>query len=285
MKLSAPQPQPLLLIALAVLGVLAPAPLGAQSEELLAARQEFRRLHEDGRYAEAEPAALEALELSEREFGPDHPEVAIALNDLASLDWTLNRLDQAEGRFRRAREILADAPGDYRVMAMGVLQNLTVLLGERGDSGQVEELYLEALALIEQEHGRSSALYASASGNLGAFYQVQGRNQEAEQRLRESLEIKHQVLAPDDPSIAVGLSNLANLFEVQGREELALEFNEQALEARQRALSATAIPRSPSASTSWAASIAARAISARPASTTTVPWPSTGTPCRRTIRE
>ena len=236
MRLPAPQPQPLLLIALAVLAVLAPAPLGAQSEELLAAREEFRRLYEDGRYAEAEPVALEALELSEREFGPDHPEVAIALNDLASLDWTLNRSDEAEGRYRRAREILADAPGDYRVMALGVLQNLTVLLDERGDWGQVEELYLEALALIEQEHGRSSALYASACGNLGAFYQVQGRHQEAEERLRESLEIKRQVLEPDDPSIAVGLSNLANLFEIQGREELALEFNEQALEARQRAL-------------------------------------------------
>ena len=270
-----------------MLGVLAPAPLGARSRGGSPRRRgrSSARCAEDGRYAEAEPAALEALELSEREFGPDHPEVAIALNDLASLDWTLNRLDQAEGRFRRAREILADAPGDYRAMAMGVLQNLTVLLGERGDSGQVEELYLEALALIEQEHGRSSALYASASGNLGAFYQVQGRNQEAEQRLRESLEIKHQVLAPDDPSIAVGLSNLANLFEVRGARSWPWSSTSRRSRRGRRAPR-----RQPSRGrlqprASWAASIAARAISARPASTTTVPWPSTGTPCRRTIRE
>ncbi len=44
----------------------------AQSAALMDAYNRYKALYEQGRYAEAEPFAQKALELGQREFGPDH---------------------------------------------------------------------------------------------------------------------------------------------------------------------------------------------------------------------
>ena len=47
-----------------------------------------------------------ALAIDEQSFGPDHPNVAIRLNNLALLLQATNRLDEAEPLMRRALVIL-----------------------------------------------------------------------------------------------------------------------------------------------------------------------------------
>ena len=47
-----------------------------------------------------------ALEIDERSFGPDHPNVAITLDNLAELLKGTNRLAEAEPLMRRAVQIL-----------------------------------------------------------------------------------------------------------------------------------------------------------------------------------
>ncbi len=54
------------------------------------------------RNLEAEPLMRRALDIDEKSFGPDHPNVAIDLNNLASLLQATNRLDEAEPLMRRA---------------------------------------------------------------------------------------------------------------------------------------------------------------------------------------
>ncbi len=55
----------------------------AQSAALLDAYDVYKALNAQGRYSEAEPFARKALELSQREFGPDHPTTATFLSNLA----------------------------------------------------------------------------------------------------------------------------------------------------------------------------------------------------------
>ncbi len=57
----------------------------AQSAALMETYNQYKALDAQGRYAEAEPFARKALELSRKEFGPDHPHVALSLNNLAAL--------------------------------------------------------------------------------------------------------------------------------------------------------------------------------------------------------
>jgi hypothetical protein len=44
-------------------------------------------LHATNRLSKAEPLMRRALAIDEQSYGPEHPEVAIALNNLAALLW------------------------------------------------------------------------------------------------------------------------------------------------------------------------------------------------------
>ncbi len=59
-----------------------PASLHAQSEALMEAYRQGQTLYEAGQYEQAIPFYREALELGEREYGPDHETTAIFINDL-----------------------------------------------------------------------------------------------------------------------------------------------------------------------------------------------------------
>jgi hypothetical protein len=63
-------------------------------------------LHTRGDFAEAEPLMRRALAIDEYSFGPDHPNVARDLNNLAALLQATNRMADAEPLMRRAVGIL-----------------------------------------------------------------------------------------------------------------------------------------------------------------------------------
>ncbi len=57
----------------------------AQSAALMEAYNQFTALYGHGRYAEAEPFAVEALRQGEKVFGPAHPHSGDFLKNLALL--------------------------------------------------------------------------------------------------------------------------------------------------------------------------------------------------------
>lgn len=63
-------------------------------------------LYQQARHQAAEPLLRRALAIDEETFGPDHPKVAVPLNNLASLLLATNRLAEAEPLMRRALVIL-----------------------------------------------------------------------------------------------------------------------------------------------------------------------------------
>ena len=58
-------------------------------------------LQATNRLAEAEPLMRRALAIDEKSYGPEHPDVAIDLNNLAQLLQATNRLAEAEPLMRR----------------------------------------------------------------------------------------------------------------------------------------------------------------------------------------
>jgi hypothetical protein len=55
-----------------------------------------------GEYAKAEPLFREALRICQKVSGPDHPDTAASLNNLALLDFDLGRVDEATALARQA---------------------------------------------------------------------------------------------------------------------------------------------------------------------------------------
>jgi len=91
-------------IAILVALFLWPAAVFGQSPELTDAYNRVGELYAEGRYQEAIPFAEEVLRLSEDEFGPDHPDIAQSLNNLAVLYKTQGRYAEAEPLYKRAND-------------------------------------------------------------------------------------------------------------------------------------------------------------------------------------
>ena len=92
------------------LAVLVAAPSQIQSaEDLDALNQQFVQLYREGKYAEAIPVAQRSLILAKRHFGPGHPDVGVALNNLALLYFARGRYAKAEARDLRTVSLLERA--------------------------------------------------------------------------------------------------------------------------------------------------------------------------------
>src|SRR5439155_14372271 len=80
--------------------------------------------YDQGRYGEAEPLYLRALDLRERFLGPEHPDVAATLNNLAELYRARARHAKAEPLYLRALAIREKVYGPAHPDVAIVLNNL-----------------------------------------------------------------------------------------------------------------------------------------------------------------
>ena len=94
-------------IALAVVLCLTGGPAYAQGagREWETLNQEVIKLYQAGKYDQAVVVAKKALEVAEKSVGPEHPNVAKSLTNLAYLYNAQGQYAQAEPLFRRALAI------------------------------------------------------------------------------------------------------------------------------------------------------------------------------------
>jgi tetratricopeptide (TPR) repeat protein len=81
-------------------------------------------------YHQAEPLQRRALAMDEAAFGPQHPGVAMDLNNLAALLHLAERPEEAEPLMKRAVEILETSLGDEHPRTQTVRENLAKLEAE-----------------------------------------------------------------------------------------------------------------------------------------------------------
>src|SRR5215475_14056908 len=102
--------------------------------------QEARKLHAEsqrlsraGKYDESRPMAERALELREKALGPEHPDVAQSLNNLAILYRLKGDYAKAEPLYQRALAIREKAFAPEHPDVAGVLNTLANLYWNKGD--------------------------------------------------------------------------------------------------------------------------------------------------------
>ncbi|MCK5186228.1 MAG: tetratricopeptide repeat protein [Deltaproteobacteria bacterium] len=99
-------------------------------------------LYQQGRYSDAANVAKEALKVAKRTFGPDHPDVATSLNNLALLYRSQGKYDEAEPLYKRALAIWEDAFGPDHPNVLTVLENMSDLyknIGKEDEAKRLEE--------------------------------------------------------------------------------------------------------------------------------------------------
>jgi tetratricopeptide (TPR) repeat protein len=101
---------------------------------------QVEKLYQAGRYSEGVEVATRALKTAEQSLGPDHPDVATGLNNLAVLYMAQGKYSEAEPLHKRALAIREKALGpDHPDVAIS-LENLAVLYEQTGRTEEANKL-------------------------------------------------------------------------------------------------------------------------------------------------
>jgi len=135
---------------------------------------------QQGEFAEAEQLYRRALEIREREQGPNHPDVALVLNNLAALEAARGNYDAAQPLLERALAIRQTALGEDDVLTAESLNNLALLHAALGDAAAAEPLYRRALSILEKTGTARGDELARVLDNYAALLHETGRDTDAE---------------------------------------------------------------------------------------------------------
>lgn len=197
--------------------------------------KKVRQLYQAGKFSEAIPFAQEALELSEA-LGPDHPDTATALHNLAALYDEIGNYAKAEPLYQRALKIREKALGPDHPDTATVLNNLGGLYREMDDYAKAESLLQRALKIREKALGPDHPDTAMTLMFLAELYRKIGNYAKAEPLYQQALKTEEDTLGPDHPNTTTALNNLATLYREKGDYAKAESLYQRALRRNEKAL-------------------------------------------------
>ena len=150
-------------------------------------------------WSRAESLTRRALAIDEQSVGPESPDVARDLNNLAQVLRETNRLSEAEPLMRRALAIHEQAFGsDHPSVALD-LNNLAGLLHNTNRSAEAELLMQRALAIDETVFGSEAPEVAVHLNTLAGLLLDANRLSEAEPLMRRVVDIFEKSLGAEHP--------------------------------------------------------------------------------------
>jgi serine/threonine-protein kinase len=178
-----------------------------------------------------------AERLLRRRYPQGHPELAKAINNVAS--WHLRREEYAEAArlYREALAMKQRFPASEDIDVAKAMSNLATALMELGDDAEVERLYRSALAIRRSQIPPNWDDIAQNLRNLGVFYHERGDLKQAEALMREAL-VTCQRAHPgqENTRYATILNGLARVLQDEKRPTEALPLFGRALEIRKTLL-------------------------------------------------
>ena len=224
-------------IALALVGDAAALPQGVdeQASYVLDGLASYRH-GALAAYAAARPLYERALAIREKVLGPEHPDTANSLNNLALLLKDQGELAAARpltsARWRSARRCSAPSI-PIRRRASTISPSCCRTRASLRRRGRCIE---RALAIREKVLGPEHADTANSLNNLAFLLQPQGELAAARPLYERALAIREKVLGPEHPDTATSLNNLALLLHDQGELAAARPLFERALAIREKVL-------------------------------------------------
>jgi CHAT domain-containing protein len=187
---------------------------------------------------EAETLLRRALAIREKSLGPNHTDVASALETLSQIELKQNRVNDAERDVSRAIRIDENALGpDHLVTALARMQ-LGNLRHRQMRDAEAIDIFNRALTVFRNPNasGPADLMVATALNNIAEIYRAQGRLQPAEERFVEALSLEEKLFGADSVHVIAILSNLGELRREQGRLAEAEQLAQRSLTIREKVL-------------------------------------------------
>jgi CHAT domain-containing protein/tetratricopeptide (TPR) repeat protein len=193
------------------------------------ADEEVRRLFVEGDYEAAAGVIRRQLAVRREILGDDHIDVAISMDDLATVHCTVGDFAAAEPLLRQAlllnRRLLgADHPNLARAM-----NNLSTVIYWQGNHEAATTLCREALAMNRRLLGDNHPHVVTDLGNLGVLLGATGDLTGAEAASREAVARSRTVFGEQSPDLVGSLQNLARNLRRKGDHATAEDLLREAL--------------------------------------------------------
>jgi CHAT domain-containing protein len=182
------------------------------------------------------PLEERVLAIREKVLGAEHPDTAMALNNLAVTYSELGKQPEAlplQERVLAIREKVLGAEHPDTVMALG---NLAVTYSDLGDYAKALPLEERVLAIREKALGTEHPDTTHALLSLAITHWRLGEYTEALPLAERALAIREKVLGPEHPETAEVLHNLNIIYSELGEYTEALAAGERALAIREKVL-------------------------------------------------
>jgi len=193
----------------------------------------------EGRFADAETSLRAALKLQQALFGSIDPAIALTMKDLARAVADGGNLNGAIPLMRRAVSMERTLyPNEPHPDLAEALNDMGLLLDERGDLDESEKFYREALAMYQRLLGDKHPYVATALENVALILQDKGDLAGAETLYSQSLHMRAELVGENHPDYAVTLCNVAMLQYDRGKTQEALANMRRVLAIFRKAYSA-----------------------------------------------
>jgi tetratricopeptide (TPR) repeat protein len=152
----------------------------------------------------------------------------MALNNIASAQHGLLRLDEALLGYQRAREILEQTLGPQHPDVAAAISNIGLMYQDQGRHEEALTQYQRALEIQQHALGPEHPDVASSLNDIGVVYQL-------EERYEEALEVHQRALGISERAFGLHFNVLRDLFGVSNA-QLALGRPADAVVLLERAL-------------------------------------------------
>lgn len=182
-------------------------------QEAKALNEQVLKLYQEGRYREAIPLAERILNIHEKTLGPEHPDTAASLNNLALFyDTTNDSYKKAKPLYERALSIREKVLGLEHPDTVKSISNLAGYYWNTGNFAKAEPLFQRALAVREKVLGPEHPDTATSLNALAEVYRETAAYAKAEPLYQRALAIREKVLGMEHPDTATPLNNLAEVY-------------------------------------------------------------------------
>jgi tetratricopeptide (TPR) repeat protein len=187
-------------------------------------------------YSEASALTRDALAISERTLGPEHPNIAKDLNHLAGVLRHQGKFTEARSLFERALTIREKVLGREHPDTATSLNNFAELLLAQDDLAGARPLFERALAIWEKTLGPEHPFTAGCLNNIAILLALQEGLAEARPLFERALAIREKALGPEHPDTAASLGQCATLLVAEGDLAGARPLYERAQAINEKAL-------------------------------------------------